>query len=86
VAKQQCPLSVDPEVDQLITGSAHFLGLTKEELIADAVRAYIERRREERRLQVQEVMRKLDGTRRARVSLITGIPPERLDELGGVGE
>jgi Arc/MetJ family transcription regulator len=86
MAKQQAPLKVDPEVDELITSSALFLGLTKKELVADAVRAYVEQRREELRLQMQEIMQKLDGTRRARVSLLTGIPPERLDELGGVGE
>jgi Arc/MetJ family transcription regulator len=86
MAKQQAPLKVDADVDELITNSAHFLGLTKKDLVADAVRAYVEQRREELRLQMQEVMRKLDGTRRARVSLLTGIPPERLDELGGVGE
>jgi hypothetical protein len=86
VAKQQAPLKVDPEVDELITNSAHFLGLTKKDLVADAVRAYVEQRREELRLQMQEIMRRLDGTRRARVALLTGIPPERLDELGGVGE
>jgi hypothetical protein len=86
VIKQQAPLKVDPEVDALITNSAHFLGLTKKELVADAVRAYVEQRREEIRAQMREVMRTLDGSRRSRVALLTGLSPERLDELGGVGE
>lgn len=86
MAKQQAPLKVDPEVDELITSSARFLGLTKKELVADAVHAYVEQRRDELRHQLQEVIRRLDGTRRARVSVLTGIPPEQLDELGGVGE
>lgn len=86
MVKQQAPLKVDPEVDELIANSAHFLGVTKKELVADAVHAYVEQRREELRRQMQEVMRKLDGTRRSRVALLTGISPERLDELGGVGE
>jgi hypothetical protein len=29
---------------------------------------------------------KLNGTRRSRVALRTGLSPERLDELGGVGD
>lgn len=86
MAKQQAPLKVDAEVDELITNSAHFLGVTKKDLVADAVHAYVEQRREELRLQMQEIMRRLDGTRRNRVALLTGIPPEMLDELGGVGE
>jgi hypothetical protein len=28
----------------------------------------------------------LDGTDRARVALLTGLSPERVDELGGTGE
>lgn len=83
---RQASLKVDPEVDELITSSAHFLGLTRKELVADAVYAYIEQRREELGRQMQETMRRLDGTRRARVALLTGVQPEQLDELGGVGE
>lgn len=35
---------------------------------------------------VREALGKLDGTRRSRVALLSGLTPERLDELGGVGE
>lgn len=35
--------------------------------------------------QVRAALAKLDGTRRARVALLSGISPEELDELGGVG-
>ncbi len=36
--------------------------------------------------QVLTDLSRLDGTRRARVALRTGIPLERLDDLGSVGE
>lgn len=43
-------------------------------------------RREQQWEQVRQALSKLDGTRRSRVALRTGLSPERLDELGGVGE
>jgi hypothetical protein len=85
MAVRQASLTVDAEVYELITQSAQVLGLTEQELVADAVHAYVEDRREDLRSQLQQIMGTLDGTRRARVSLLTGIPPGRLDELGGVG-
>jgi hypothetical protein len=41
---RQSPLKVDPETDKLISQGAHFLGLTKKDLVADAVRVYLERK------------------------------------------
>lgn len=80
------PLKVDLETDQLITQGAHFLGVTKKELVADAVRMYIEHRREEIRQGMVESMRVLDGTTKARVALLTGISTEDIDRLGGIDE
>ncbi|MEV0226720.1 hypothetical protein [Streptomyces sp. NPDC050704] len=80
------PLKVDIDTDQLITQGAHFLGVTKKELVADAVRMFIEHRREEIRQGMAESMRVLDGTTKARIALLTGIPAEDIDRLGGVGE
>lgn len=37
-AKRQAPLKVDPETDELISQGAHFLGMTKKDLVAEAVR------------------------------------------------
>jgi hypothetical protein len=35
---------------------------------------------------MREKMRKLDGSVESSVSLLTGLSPERMRELGGVGE
>jgi hypothetical protein len=35
------PLKVDAETDALITQGAHFLGVTKKDLVAEAVRVYL---------------------------------------------
>ena len=35
---------------------------------------------------VMELLERLDGTLRTAVSVFSGIPPEKLDELGGVTE
>ncbi|MFI6942036.1 hypothetical protein ACIBI4_22420 [Streptomyces sp. NPDC050418] len=84
--RTSAPLKVDLETDQLITQGAHFLGVTKKDLVADAVRMYIKHQREEIRRGMAESMRVLDGTTKARVALLTEISPEDLDRLGGLGE
>jgi hypothetical protein len=84
--RSHAPLKVDPEVDELITHAAHFLGITKKELVAQAVQDYVDRRREEVRARMQEAMAKLDGSMRSNVAALTGLSPERVDELGGVRE
>lgn len=80
------PLKVDAAIDELIADGAHFLGMTKKDLVAKAVRTYLEIRREEVRASMLEKMRKLDGSVESSVSLLTGMSPERIKELGGVGE
>ncbi|MEU6143507.1 hypothetical protein ABZ848_24540 [Streptomyces sp. NPDC047081] len=60
--------------------------MTKKDLVAEAVRTYLEIRREEVRANMLEKMRKLDGSVESSVSLLTGLSPERIKELGGVGE
>lgn len=80
------PLKVDAAVDELIADGAHFLGMTKKDLVAAAVRTYLELRREEVRASMREKMRKLDKSVESSVSLLTGLSPERMRELGGVGE
>jgi len=84
--KRQSPLKVDPAVDELISQGAHFLRVTKKDLVAEAVRDYIAARREEIHQRMTEAMRVLDGTTMARVSLLTGISPEDIDRLGGIRE
>ncbi|AEH11043.1 hypothetical protein FsymDg_3766 [Candidatus Protofrankia datiscae] len=74
------------EADRLISDEAHFLGMTKKDLVAEAVRVYLEIRREEIRARMREVMALLDGTNRSRLALLTGLTPEQIDAVGGIGE
>lgn len=82
--RRQAPLKVDPAVDELISSGAHFLGITKKDLVADAVRFYLDVRREDMHKRMQGLMHQLDGTRASRVALLAGLSREQLDEVGGV--
>lgn len=85
-AKRQSPLKVDPDIDELISQGAHFLGLTKKDLVAEAVKDYLAARREELHQRMNEAMRVLDGSTAARVALLAGVAPEDVERLGGLGE
>ena len=84
--RRQSPLKVDPETDELISQAAHFLGMTKKDFVAEATKAYLEQRREEIRSGMLESMRLLDGSMTSSVSLLAGLSPEKIEELGGVGD
>jgi len=85
-AKRQTPLKADPATDELISHAAHFLGMTKEDFVAEAARAYLEQRGEEVRRGMVESVRLLDGSLASSVSMLTGLSPERIEELGCIGE
>ena len=80
------PLKVDPDTDELITDGAHFLGMTKKDLVGEAVRAYLASRREEMRQAMLDKLRKLDGSATSSVALLTDIPAEDIERLGGISE
>ena len=80
------PLKVDVAVDELIADGAHFLGMTKKDLVAEAVHMYLEARREEMRQAMLAKLRKLDGSVASSVALLTGLSPEQIEELGGIDE
>jgi hypothetical protein len=84
--RRQAPLKVDPAVDKLISSGANFLGITKKDLVAEAVQFYLDARREEMRQRMRDLMRQLDGTRASRVALLAGLSREQLDAVGGVDE
>jgi len=83
-AKRQSPLKVDPVIDELISQGAHFLGITKKDLVAEAVKDYLAARREDIHRRMAEAMKVLDGTTKSRVALLTGMSPEDIDRLGGI--
>ncbi|MER6826369.1 hypothetical protein ABT352_10310 [Streptosporangium sp. NPDC000563] len=85
-AKRQSPLKVDPATDELISQAAHFLGMTKKDLVAAAVRTYLDQQREQIRRGMIESMKVLDGSLSSNVSLLTGLTPDRINELGGTGD
>jgi hypothetical protein len=85
-APRQSPLKVDPETDKLISQGAHFLGVTKKDLVAEAVRLYLEQRRVELRAGMIEAMKVLDGSLKSDVMLLTGLTSEEIDQVGGIDE
>jgi hypothetical protein len=85
-ARRQAPLKIDPATDELISQAAHFLGMSKKDFVTEAVKAYLEQRREQVRSGMIEAMRVLDGSLTASVAAVTGLSPERIEQLGGVGD
>jgi hypothetical protein len=85
-ARRQAPLKVDLVTDELISQGAHFLGMTKKDFVAEATRAYLDQQREKIREGMIESMKILDGSLTSSVALLTGLSPERINELGGVGD
>ncbi|MFF2405268.1 hypothetical protein [Streptomyces sp. NPDC058092] len=85
-APRQVPIKVSPAGDKLITSGANFLGMTKKDLVEAAVAFYLDARREDMQARMHGLLSELDGTRAARVSLLTGVSRERIEELGGVRE
>ncbi|QKW07691.1 hypothetical protein HUT18_16185 [Streptomyces sp. NA04227] len=83
---RQAPLKVDPDTDKMITQGAHFLGLTKKDLVAEAVHLYLEQRRDDLRSGMVEALSVLDGSLKADVMLLTGLTAEELDSVGGIDE
>ena len=84
--RRQAPLKVDPATDELISSGANFLGITKKDLVSDAVRFYLDAHRGEMHARMQQLMNQLDGTRASRVALLADLTREELDAVGGVRE
>lgn len=83
---RQSPLKVDPATDKLISQGAHFLGLTKKDLVAEAVRVYLDQRREDLREGMVAALSVLDGSLKSDVMLLTGLTSEEIDAVGGIDE
>ena len=80
------PIKVAAETDQLIAHAAHFLHTSKKEVVDRAVRDYVEANRDQINDGIRAALAQLDGTNTTAVSIMTGLSPDRLTELGGVPE
>ncbi len=85
-APRQVAVKVSPEGDRLITSGAHYLHMTKKDLVEAAVAFYLDARREEMQAGMRELLGTLDGSRAARIAMLTGMTREELDSVGGVEE
>lgn len=80
------PVKVSADTDLLLTEASHFLARSKKDIVDAAVRQYVDDHRDAINAGVKESLARLDGSRAAVVSEITGISRDELDELGGVPE
>jgi hypothetical protein len=85
-APRQVAVKISPEGDRLITSGAHYLHMTKKDLVEAAVAFYLDARREEMQAGMRELLSTLDGSRAARIAMLAGMTREELDSVGGVEE
>lgn len=83
---RQIAVKVSPAGDKLITSGANYLHMSKKDLVEEAVRFYLDARREEMQAGMRELLAELDGSRASRVAMLAGLTREELDSVGGVEE
>jgi hypothetical protein len=83
---RQVAVKVSPEGDRLITSGAHYLRMSKKDLVEAAVEFYLNARREEMQAGMRELLSQLDGSRAARVVMLAGMTREELEAAAGVQE
>lgn len=83
---RQIAVKVSPAGDRLITSGANYLHMSKKDLVEEAVRFYLDARREEMQAGMRELLRELDGSRASRVAMLAGMTREELDLVGGIEE
>ena len=82
-APRQVAVKVSPDGDRLITSGAHYLHMSKKDLVEAAVAFYLDARREEMQAAMGGL---LDGSRGTRIAMLAGMTHEELDSVGGVEE
>jgi hypothetical protein len=85
-APRQVAVKVSPEGDKLITSGAHYLHMSKKDLVEAAVAFYLDARREEMQAGMRQLLTGLDGSRAARIAMLAGMSREELESVGGVEE
>jgi hypothetical protein len=83
---RQVAVKISPAGDRLITSGAHYLLMSKEDLVEAAAEFYLNARREEMQAGMRELLGQLDGSRAARVAMLAGLTREELEAVGGVEE
>lgn len=79
---RQVALKVSPEGDRLITSGAHYLRMSKKDLVEAAVQFYLNARREEMQADVRELLSQLDGSHTARMAMLAGMTRGELEAVG----
>ena len=72
--------------NRLITSGAHYLRMSKKDLVEAAVAFYLDARREEMQAGMRELLSELDGSRASRGARLAGRTRAELDSVGGVEE
>jgi hypothetical protein len=85
-APRQVAVKVSPEGDRLITSGAHYLHMSKKDLVEAAVAFYLDARREQMQAGMRELLSQLDGSRASRIAMLADMTREELDAVGGVEE
>jgi hypothetical protein len=83
---RQVAVKVSPDGDRLITSGAHYLHMSKKDLVEAAVAFYLDARREEMQAGMRGLLSTLDGSRAARLAMLAGMTREDVDSVGGVEE
>jgi hypothetical protein len=71
-ASRQIAVKVSHEGDKLITSGAHYLHMSKKDLVEAAVAFYLDARRKEMQAGMRELLSELDGSRVSRVAMLAG--------------
>lgn len=78
------PIKVDEETDRLVSHAAHFLDISKKDVVAQAVREYISTHRDIIAKATLDSLALLDGSERSAVKLLSGASDSLIDSLGGM--
>jgi hypothetical protein len=85
-APRQIAVKVSPDGDKLITSGAHYLHMSKKDLVEAAVAFYLDARRDEMPAGMRELLSELDGSRASRVAMLAGTTQAELESVAGADE
>jgi phosphoserine phosphatase len=83
---RQIAVKVSPDGDKLITSGAHYLHMSKKDLVEAAVAFYLDARREEMQAGMRDLLSELDDSRASRVAMLAGMSRAELESVGGADE